>query len=304
MRSKNRDLLITILVVALNGAWMQVPNRPLIVGIILALPLILFLPGYTLTQALFRKKPSRGEPDQIATHPVSSEQAPQAGNKLKLGHAIGGMDQLILSLGLSMAIDILVGFVLNILPIGLQGLSWTVALGLLTVLFALIALFMRRNTPASSTKTHPVRITLPDALFLGLAIFIIINAIWLAAIRPPDPQPSFTQFWILPANPNSKVCAVSIGIQSFELTSTQYDLTVAVNSKQIEGKWSTITLAPQQKWTQIVPLTPEAQNDLQVEAQLYRLDQPSTVYRDVHLTFHVSTKFQNGQAQVQCTLGT
>ena len=122
MRSKNRDLLITILVVSLNGAWMQVPNRPLIVGIILALPLILFLPGYTLTQALFRKKPSRGESDHISTHPASSEQAPQAGNKLKLGHAIGGMDQLILSLGLSMAIDILVGFVLNILPIGLQGL--------------------------------------------------------------------------------------------------------------------------------------------------------------------------------------
>lgn len=304
MRSKNRDLLIAILIVALNGAWMQVPNRPLIVGIILALPLILFLPGYTLTQALFRKKSSSEESNQTSTQPRSSDQAPQASNKLRLGHAIGGVDQLILSLGLSMAIDILTGFALNILPIGLQGLSWTLSLGLLTVLFALVALFIRRNTSTSSAKAQRVHITLPDALFLGLAVFITVNAIWLAVIMPPKPQPSFTQFWILPANPGSKICAVSIGIQSFELTSTKYDLTMTVNSKQIAGNWSTITLTPQQKWAQVVPLTPEAQNDLHVEAQLYRSDQPYTAYRDVHLTFHVSTQFQNGQAQLQCTLGT
>jgi uncharacterized membrane protein len=304
MYSKNRDLLIAIIIVALNGAWMQIPNRPLVVGIILALPLILVLPGYTLTQALFRKKSSRGVSDQTIARPQLSEPVPQAGNKLKLGHAIGGVDQLILSLGLSMAIDILVGFVLNILPLGLQGLSWTLALGLLTVLFALVALYIRWKTPVSGVKAQRVRITLPDALFLGLAIFIIFNAIWLAVIRPPEPQPSFTQFWMLPANPDNKTCAVSIGIQSFELDATKYAITVTVNSKPMAGNWSAITLEPQQKWTQIVPLTPEAQNDLHVEAQLYRSDQPYTAYRDVHLTFHVSTQFQNGQTQIQCTLGT
>ena len=288
--------------VALNVAWVQLPNRPLIIGIILVLPLVLILPGYTLTQALFRKGSPGDGSDQTLFRSKSSGKTPGVANTLRFGHPIGGADQFILSFGLSMAITILVGFLLNILPIGLQAISWVFSLGLVTVLFALVALFMRRKAVAVITTAPRFRVTLPDALFLGLAVFIIINAVWLAAIRPSGPQPSFTQFWMLPANPSTSECAVSLGVQSFEVNSAQYNLTLTVNNQQLKGNWSTITLAPQQRWVQLVPVTPEAQNDLRIEAQLYRSNQPSSVYRNVHLTFHVSTRFQNGQAQLQCKL--
>lgn len=290
MRNKNLDLIITVLIVVLNVGWVQIPNRPGIVSIILALPLVLFLPGYALIQGLAWKK--------------SSPQEPSPARNTQSRHPIGGADKLILSLGLSMAIDILMGFLLNILPIGLTALSWTIALGLFTTLCSLLALFMRRRNAVEPAKAPRIHMTLIDGLFLIVATFIIINAVWLAVIRPPVPQPSFTQFWMLPANATHKTCAVSLGVQSFEQSPLTYTVIVTVNNQQIAQNWSPITLAPQQKWSQVVSVTPEAQNDLVVAAQLYRTDQPHTVYRSVHLTFHVSVGLQNGQLQQECTLGT
>lgn len=304
MRFKNLDLIIALLFVILNIIWVQLPVRPWIIALLLVLPLTLFLPGYTLTQTLFRKRSAGEKSPQTSARPKSPEQALKAA-PLRLGHPIGKADQVILSLGLSMAIDILVGFVLNILSIKLEALSWAFALGLLIALCASLALFMRRhsNTEAPATpRTPQLRLTWLDAAFLLLALCITLNAIWLAVNRPPVPQPSFTQFWMLPANPANKICAVSLGVQSFETTSLTYSIRVTVNHAPVTQTWPKIVLTPQQKWVQQVPITPEAQNDLNVEAQLFRTDQPHTVYRDVHLTFHVAAALQNGQAQLQCTL--
>ena len=299
MGRKNLDLIIAILIVALNIGWMQIPGRPWLVSLVLALPLVLILPGYTLVQLLFRRRSAgqeAGQAPSLAKTSASSE-------RWKLGHPIGGTDRLILSLGLSMALDILVGFILNILPVGLQPLSWTLSLGLLTALFALLALFVRRKSDTVGRRSLHLHITLLDLLFLGIAVFIIANAIWLAGIRPSGPQSSFTQFWILPANQSSKECAVSLGVQSFEISPLKYTIALTVNNQPVAGNWSTIVLNPQQKWVQTVPVTPEAQNDISVTAQLYRTDRPHTVYRTVHLTFHVSIGLRNGQLQQQCTLG-
>jgi hypothetical protein len=53
---KNLDLITAILLAALNVGWSLIPNHPLIVGILLALPFIFFFPGYTLAQVLFRPR--------------------------------------------------------------------------------------------------------------------------------------------------------------------------------------------------------------------------------------------------------
>src|SRR5437870_2143737 len=95
MRVKNLDLIGAILIAAINVGWTQLPNRPSVLGIILALPLILVLPGYTLTQTLFRRH---------LTAP-SSKLILQP--SFKLGQPVGIVDHIILSLGLSIAIDVL-----------------------------------------------------------------------------------------------------------------------------------------------------------------------------------------------------
>src|SRR5258708_11592528 len=209
MRLKNIDLIGAIVIALMNVVWLQLPNHPLIIGIILALPLIFILPGYTLTQILFRKR----SPGQSLVSSVDLQ------TKLKIQRPVGSADQVILSFGLSMAIAILVGFVLNIFPIGLQGLSWTLSLGLITIVMALVAAFLRLKDSVSVAKAPTPRITLRDWVLLGFAVVVTSLAIGASIIRPLQPQPSFTQFWMLPANQANKSCAVSIGIRNFEATS-------------------------------------------------------------------------------------
>jgi uncharacterized membrane protein len=294
MRKNNRDLIVAILIVGINIGWAQVPNRPLLINIILAVPLVVILPGYTLTQVLLRRRLSDSE--SVA----SNNLLPQSG--LKSGRPVGGADQLVLSLGLSLVIDILMGFALNFLPIGLQASSWTLSLGLLTTLFALLAMLMRRKEHREVVNVPGIRIRPSDVILCGLAILIASSAVWFSVQRPLKPQPSFTQFWILPANQAHKSCAVSIGVQSFETASVTYSIVLTTNDGQT-STWSSIPLAPQSKWVHSVSITSGTTTSVFVEAQLYREDQPDVVYRNVHLTFQRTIQ-KNEQVQQQCVTGT
>ncbi len=296
MRLKNLDLVAAMIAVVLNVAWTQIPGQIPVVGSLLTLPLTLFLPGYTLVQVLFRRR----EPVSEASHLIR-----QPGRKTE--DAPGKIDQVMLSFGLSMTIDVLVGFGLNILPIGLQRLSWVLSLGLLTIVFAVVAILLRRKDipgtarPSHSLKSGRVQIAFQDCIFFLLAILVGISAGWLALIRPLNPQSGFTQFWMLPADQVNKTCEVSIGIQSFETTSETYRVVIAVDKAQIHA-WSPIVLPPQQKWIQPVIFTPGAASSLSIESWLYRKDKPDRVYRNVHLTFSVSTYAVNTSTQRQCVL--
>src|SRR5258708_21828498 len=172
MRFKNLDLIIIMIIVAINVVWTQVPSRFAVVGIIVALPLILFLPGYTLIQTLFRRRTLEQELDATNT--------PTSRPELKLRHPIGGADQIVMSLGLSMAIDVLVGFTLNILPIGLEALSWILSLGLLTTIFTILATFLRRKDIPKTATTPRIRVTVQDGALFGLALLVVASAIWLS----------------------------------------------------------------------------------------------------------------------------
>src|ERR1700737_393008 len=77
MRLKNLDLMVTVIIAALKVVWALLSSHIPVIGIILALPLVFVLPGYTLTEALFHKR------------------------SLDVSH------RLLLSLSLSLAIDVL-----------------------------------------------------------------------------------------------------------------------------------------------------------------------------------------------------
>jgi uncharacterized membrane protein len=299
MRSKNLDLIIVMVFVVVNVIWLEVPKDPawpgvvsLLPGLFFALPLTFFLSGYALVQTLFRRRTPEADSRDLIRRP-----------DLLLGHPVGRADQILLSFGLSMAIDVLVGFGLNILPIGLQSVSWILSLGLITVVCTIVALFLRRGDLPSTRTGLPIRIKWQDVVLSLLALFVLASAVWLAIIRPLNPQPSFTQFWILPANQASKTCAVSLGVQSFETTSETYRVIMNMNNAQINA-WPSIVLSPQQKWTQSIPIHPGDNNAITIEALLYRNDNPGTPYRQVHLTYYIASTNNNGTVQQQCLLNT
>jgi uncharacterized membrane protein len=266
MRLKNRDLIVTMFIAVMNVLWALIPIHFTVVGIILALPLVFVLPGYTLTEVLFHKRP------------------------------FNAFHCLIFSLGLSLTIDILSGFILNI--IGLQALSWATFLGLLTIVLSLLVAYLRRGIPVSGVQPPKLRLNIYQSVLFGLAVAVAFVSILYSIISAErQPYPGFTQLWMLPA-PQHGGCAISVGIHSFESTSVAYRVTMTTNEAQ-ETTWSSIILAPQQAWQQLVPITLGVDGNTSVDVRLYRLDKPSSVYRQVHLTVH-NVK---GQGSDACTSG-
>lgn len=256
MRLKNLDLIVTMIIAVLNVAGALLPSHPPVIGIILALPLVFVLPGYTLTEALFHKR------------------------------SLDASHRLIFSLGLSLAIDILSGLILNLLPVGLQAISWAGLLGLLTAVFSLLAMYLRRGAPVNGTRSPRFRFSISSFVLFGLAIVVAALSILYAAIGVvQQPHTGFTQLWMLPAVQTGKSCAVRLGVRSFESTPVTYRITMTVKQAQATT-WPSIALAPGQEWDRLVPIPPGATDNVSVEVQLYRLNKPQAVYRQVNVTLY------------------
>ncbi len=243
-----------------------------VVGIALALPLVFVLPGYTLAEAMFHR----------------------GGARLKCSY------QLLLTLALSLAIDILSGFVLNVLPSGLNELSWALWLGSVTVVFAGVA-FLRRQGVGDGRKgaktrgwrlravlSHPLSRVLQVMVFAVALIVAIFAFEYAASSVAQQPYAGFTQLWMLPEVGAGNGCVVRMGVRSFEAGQVRYRVVMRMNGVRVRT-WAVVVLAPQQEWEQVVTLRPMSAGRVLVEVKLYRLDMSKTVYRDVHVTWKVLT---------------
>lgn len=276
MRRKNLDLLLALLIAAVSVVWACLPNHPLVVSILCAFFLVFVIPGYTMSEALFVYSPSKNH--SLIRKPV-----------LRITGSFNGSDRLILSLGLSIALVIITGFVLNMLPMGLEQTSWAVSLATSVAIFSCIALYRRHKVHRSTVQTGTLHIRISFyeyALFL-LAIIIVVASVWYSLInaQQQQQQSTFTQFWMVPSKQAHNSCAVLIGMQSFEVATEKYTVVITANGMMVNS-WSAITLAPQNQWYQSVTIQPKDTNTIYVEAKLYRMQHPGIVYRTVHITFN------------------
>lgn len=268
MRLKNLDLLLIIAISILNVLWIMLPSHSPLMGVVLALPFVFLFPGYALTQALYHNR------------------------------SLDKAQQFILSLGLSFAINILNGFILNIFPVGLQAKSWAVSLGLLTVFFSLLAVYLRRKPSIDEILWPKLKTSIRGYLLIGLAITIAILSVWYSVITVvQQPYPGFTQFWMLPSKQSNESCAVLVGVHSFESVPVTYRVVMTMNGIQVTRPL-TVILEPQQERDWSISLKLTAANTMNIEAQLYRADKPNIRYREVHMTLNSSGASK--ERKVQC----
>lgn len=258
MRQRNSDVLAAMSVAALNMIGAFFPMHIPILSIVLALPLIFFVPGYTLIEILARKY------------------------RLATSHRI------IFSLGLSITLDIMGGFLLNILPIGLRTLSWVILLGGLTLLLALIVLLLRRGTARTVSATPPPAIgpiLRGGAVFCLATVLVVVTLIYATNGVAQQPHAGFTQLWVLPPTPSEQNCTVHLGVHSFEMTPVTYHAILSVNTVR-EVVWPSIVLAPNQTWEQPILVPTNTAHTATIEVKLYKGNNSTSVYRQVHITLH------------------
>lgn len=98
-----------------------------------------------------------------------------------------------------------------------------------------------------------------------------------------QPYPGFTQLWILPASGTSGKNAVSLGVVNMESTTLDYRLAINIDGKVVK-EWPSIDLDPNKTWNAILVLPETGQSGTErVEADLYRADAPTKIYRYVVL---------------------
>src|SRR5260370_41111504 len=256
MRLKNLDLMLVMSIVALNVLVTLLPYKTLVIGIIVTLPLVFVLPGYVLTEAMFHNR------------------------RLDAAHRLTS------SLALSIAIVIVSGFILNVLPTGLHAVSWSLFLGSLTTLFSLWVAILRRRMLVDEKKFPKFHFPHYAYVLFGLAVIVaIFSVLYSANGEVQQPHPGFTQLWILPSKQTNNSCAISIGVHSFKTNSETYRVTITINGSLVET-WPSIILVPDHEWNQLVPLNSGTSDNMYVAIQLYRLDKPSTMYRKVNLLLH------------------
>ena len=311
---RNVDLIGAICFAISGMGWALLSNRPLLVGVLLAIPLVFILPGYTLIRALFRNPLMQMRNDYLSPRQgpshlpsvISSERSRQPGDplsassnglilqpRLKIGQPFGAVDLTVFSLGLSLVIDVVTGLLLNLIPVGLQWQSWTFSLGLVTIVFALLAYVRDKSAHVQGKSAHVWHIPLKEYALLGSALVVVALALWLAIIRPPQSQPGFTQFWMLSSTQANHSCAVLIGVHSFESAPATYRIQVMSNGTQA-ALWPSIMLTTQQEWDRVLTVSPAVGGSAVIDARLYRLDRPGVIYREVHVTLRSCGMLREG----------
>lgn len=225
--------------------------------IALAIALVLVLPGYAITMAVFAARP--------------------------LDHAT----TILFSIGLSLTVAILGGLVLNWTPEGLQASSWTILLITMTLGAGAVALARRRALgivkevyPWAWGGWFPLRRW--DSVFFGLALLIVAGAFHIAVIGADNqPAAGFTQLWLLPSAEGSSN-VVRVGLSNGEAGVTRYRLQLFMRGTVI-AEWPEIELQPHQTWEATATLPDNRADGATVEALLYRNDAPGVIYRRAQL---------------------
>jgi uncharacterized membrane protein len=274
MNHRSFDIFVVAAIAIVATALALTPDN--VPGRFLAVPLVLVLPGYALTSALFAKR------------------------------ALGVPERLVFSLALSLVIVILGGLLLNWTPFGLHTISWSVLLGGVTLSASALALVRRQGQSVSSILPHEpgkqwqfafvrrrgqsvsasgqfesvdVGLTFRQVLLFGLALVVVCGAVFVSIIGAErQPFPGFTQLWILPESG-----AIRLGVNNMELAGKEYRLDVSVDGHYVK-EWHSIDLMPNEKWeaSLVLPQIRHA-GTTQVEAQLYTKDAPTRIYRHVIL---------------------
>jgi uncharacterized membrane protein len=228
---------------------------------ILGWPFLLFVPGYSLTAALFPRKTQ-----------------------------LDVLGRLTFSIGLSVALLPLIGLLLNATPWGIKLYPILVGVSIFTLIASTTAWYRRRRLPPEERSAMSFRLNfgqwakwkpLDRALSVVLVLAIVgATGVIVYNILNPRTQEYFTEFYMLGITGKAenyvrdvtvnKPVDVTVGVASHENAQSTYRIEVTISGTQID-EVGPIVLMPGEKWENEIEFTPTAVGDNQkVEFYLYR----------------------------------
>jgi len=254
MRRRSNELIAVVVIAGLSAVLTIFLPANSIVRLLCALPLVFFLPGYAITSALLTQG------------------------------SLGGVERLLFSLGTSVAVTALSGLVLHLTPWGLQTSTWAIMLAVIVLVAGAIAWLRQgpdaRVTPAPVERRFSLHFR--DGIFVGLAVLVAGAAFGLTKLPAgPNGIAGYTSLWMVPANQTNSN-DFRLGIKSSEFSDTNYRLQISVGG-QVVQEWTELNLKPGQTWETEITLQSNQIGSGPVVANLYKLNDPGTIYRYVKI---------------------
>jgi len=249
---KKVNRLIMILVTAVLMLLTLLNWQLSAVRVVFAIALVTILPGYALTTAIF------------------------------VNQFLGFAEKVAFSCGFSLGLVALGGLALNYFPrLGVSSVTWVILLGGVTLFFSWVALARMRDETKVDTSTIEVPLPISQLVLMILAGGIIMGA-FLTARAGAENRPStpFTQVWLLWADESQS--DVLLGVQNQEGVTRQYRLQISMRQGVLQ-EWETITLEPGETWESRYTPPPNITETDFIKANIYRLDMPQDIYREVYL---------------------
>jgi uncharacterized membrane protein len=288
------DLGLVLLITFLSIVFVLVPpyNRTPI-RIPFALPLLLFIPGYSFVSLLFPRK------DDLT-----------------------GIERLTLSIVLSIALVIFDGFALHYTSWGFRPAPIVLSLSAITLLLVLITLVLRIKIPVNerylfdyhaflkSLKAEEKSTTLEKALVVALVASIVIASGIVIYGKRTIPEETFTAFYLLDTNGKAenyvtdlylgRQASVTVGIENHEHSPVNYILEAKLGSSTVNSQ--EITLGHGENWLGDVSfIVNRVGPRVKLEFLLYK-DGSTDPYRSLHLWVVSHIDYENPEILKKYTL--
>ncbi len=277
------DLLIIFIWIMITLVFIKTPALAgTFMRTALAVPVVLFIPGYVLIAALFPRNDDMGTVERVA-----------------------------LSLGTSIAVVPLLGLLLNFTT-GIDLNPILITLCLYTIVLVFIATYRRMELPEDVRLSIPflkiyetvnTEIRTPRSrkdMILSLAlIFIIAFAVGMVifVISTPRTGERFTEFYIL--GPSGKAENYSenlkynspatslVGVVNHEYSFVNYTVQVALNEKVLT--FTRFMLTSNETWEKNITFIPDKEGDgMRLKFWLFKEDNLTVPYRELQLWVNIT----------------
>lgn len=250
MHARSPDLLATSGLALGAATLLALAGDLTLLRLLASLPLLFVLPGYALTAACFPR------------------------------HEFGWAERAASALALSLISAILGGLLLNLTPWGLQASSWVGLTLALTLGGCAVAAWRRRgyeraqDWPAIGLRAEQLVVLALAGILVGWAVTMAVSE------GQRTPAPDYVHLWVLP-DPTRPSQAMQVGI-----TGRGEDVPAAFRLQLKRGnyllrEWDRVGLDASGAWQTTVELRDLQAGSGALEALLYRIDAPDTVYRRV-----------------------
>lgn len=278
VRKLPADLAAAIVFATLACLAVVLPGvRETPLRLVLGLPFLLFFPGYVLVAAIFPRAERRGRRDSLdrdaSADGPGATSADGTANGVEDAVAnprpwpetgLDGLERVVFSVGASLAVVPLVGYLLNFTPWGIAPVPALLVVAAFTVVTAGVAAARRWNVPADARFRVPYerwyasaqlgffdRRSKRDAILgvLLAATVLLATASIAYAVTVPTQEDSFTEFYLLTENGSDELVAddfpreltvgqdesVHLGIENHEGTPTDYTVIAALQRVEVRN---------------------------------------------------------------------